>query len=63
LINILSWENISGRRFTTIKGILPIALQAAEEGFKGIILPKQNARKLQLQISWRSMVLLILRRL
>lgn len=28
-----------------IKGALPIALQAAEEGFKGIILPKQNIRE------------------
>lgn len=28
-----------------IKGVLPIALQAKEEGFKGIILPKQNARE------------------
>ncbi|MDR0418774.1 MAG: magnesium chelatase, partial [Prevotellaceae bacterium] len=26
-----------------IKGALPIAIQAREEGFKGIILPKQNA--------------------
>lgn len=28
-----------------IKGVLPIAIQAKEEGFKGIILPKQNARE------------------
>lgn len=28
-----------------IKGVLPIALQAKEEGFKGIILPKQNSRE------------------
>ena len=28
-----------------IKGVLPIALKAKEEGFKGIILPKQNARE------------------
>ena len=28
-----------------IKGILPIAIQAREEGFKGIILPKQNTRE------------------
>lgn len=28
-----------------VKGVLPIALQAREEGFKGIILPKQNARE------------------
>lgn len=28
-----------------IKGVLPIAIQAREEGFKGIILPKQNARE------------------
>src|ERR1035437_1766438 len=28
-----------------IKGILPIALQARDEGFKGIILPKQNTRE------------------
>jgi magnesium chelatase family protein len=28
-----------------IKGILPITLQAREEGFKGVILPKQNARE------------------
>lgn len=28
-----------------IKGALPIALQAAEEGFKGIILPKQNTKE------------------
>ena len=29
-----------------IKGVLPIAIQAAKEGFKGFILPKQNARNL-----------------
>jgi magnesium chelatase family protein len=28
-----------------IKGILPIAIQARKEGFKGFILPKQNARE------------------
>jgi len=28
-----------------IKGVLPIAIQAKKEGFKGIILPKQNARE------------------
>lgn len=28
-----------------MKGALPIAIQAREEGFKGIILPKQNARE------------------
>ncbi len=28
-----------------IKGVLPIALQAKEEGFKGIILPEKNARE------------------
>ena len=28
-----------------IKGALPIAIKAKEEGFKGIILPKQNARE------------------
>lgn len=28
-----------------IKGALPIAIKAREEGFKGIILPKQNARE------------------
>ena len=28
-----------------IKGALPIALKAKEEGFKGIILPRQNARE------------------
>lgn len=28
-----------------IKGILPIAIKAREEGFKGIILPKQNAKE------------------
>jgi magnesium chelatase family protein len=28
-----------------IKGALPIAIQAQKEGFKGIILPKQNARE------------------
>src|SRR5688572_8353571 len=27
-----------------IKGVLPIAIQARKEGFKGFILPKQNAR-------------------
>ena len=27
-----------------MKGALPIAIQARKEGFKGIILPKQNAR-------------------
>jgi len=28
-----------------IKGVLPIAVKAREEGFKGFILPKQNARE------------------
>lgn len=28
-----------------IKGVLPIAINAREEGFKGIILPKQNTRE------------------
>jgi magnesium chelatase family protein len=28
-----------------IKGVLPIAIQARKEGFKGIILPKQNAQE------------------
>jgi magnesium chelatase family protein len=28
-----------------IKGVLPIAIKAREEGFKGIVLPKQNARE------------------
>src|SRR5690606_1379086 len=28
-----------------IKGALPIAVQAREEGFKGFILPKQNAKE------------------
>lgn len=28
-----------------IKGILPIAIQAREEGFKGLIIPKHNARE------------------
>lgn len=28
-----------------IKGILPIAIQAREEGFKGLIVPKDNARE------------------
>ena len=28
-----------------IKGVLPIALQAQKEGFKGMILPKQNAKE------------------
>ena len=28
-----------------IKGVLPIAIQATKEGFKGFILPKQNARE------------------
>ncbi|QOR73157.1 YifB family Mg chelatase-like AAA ATPase [Cruoricaptor ignavus] len=28
-----------------IKGVLPIAIQAREEGFKGIILPKQNTKE------------------
>jgi len=28
-----------------VKGILPMAVQAREEGFKGLILPKQNARE------------------
>ena len=29
----------------SMKGALPIAIQAKKEGFKGIILPKQNARE------------------
>ncbi len=29
----------------SIKGVLPIAIQAREEGFEGFILPKQNARE------------------
>ncbi|MDR1654006.1 MAG: YifB family Mg chelatase-like AAA ATPase [Prevotellaceae bacterium] len=28
-----------------IKGVLPIAIKAREEGFKGLIVPKQNARE------------------
>ena len=28
-----------------IRGVLPMAIQAREEGFKGIIVPKQNARE------------------
>ncbi len=28
-----------------IKGVLPIAIQARKEGFKGFVLPKQNARE------------------
>ncbi len=36
-----------------IKGVLPIAIQAREEGFKGIILPIQNARKPPLLITWK----------
>jgi magnesium chelatase family protein len=28
-----------------IRGVLPIAIKASEEGFKGFILPKQNARE------------------
>ena len=28
-----------------VKGILPIAIKAREEGFKGFIVPKQNARE------------------
>jgi magnesium chelatase family protein len=28
-----------------IKGVLPIAIQAMKEGFRGFILPKQNARE------------------
>ena len=28
-----------------IKGALPIAIQARKEGFKGLIVPKQNARE------------------
>jgi len=28
-----------------LKGVLPIAIQAGEEGFKGIIIPKQNAKE------------------
>ena len=31
-----------------IKGVLPIALKAKEEKFKGIILPKQNAEEAEL---------------
>ena len=29
----------------SVKGILPIAIKAREEGFKGFIVPKQNARE------------------
>lgn len=29
----------------SVKGVLPIAIKAKEEGFKGIILPKSNARE------------------
>lgn len=31
--------------FQQVNGVLPIALKAKEEGFKGIILPKSNARE------------------
>ncbi|NAW50353.1 YifB family Mg chelatase-like AAA ATPase [Elizabethkingia argentiflava] len=29
----------------SLKGVLPIAIQASKEGFKGIIIPQQNARE------------------
>src|SRR5690606_15616658 len=29
----------------SIRGVLPIALQAREAGFKGFVLPRQNARE------------------
>src|SRR3546814_18196577 len=28
-----------------VKGVLPVAIQAKKEGFKGFILPRQNARE------------------
>ncbi len=33
------------RSLQPIKGALPIAVQARKDGFKGFILPKQNARE------------------
>jgi len=33
------------RTVRPIKGALPIAIQARKENFKGLILPKQNARE------------------
>jgi magnesium chelatase family protein len=36
-----------------IKGALPIAIQARKEGYKGFILPKQNAREAAIVITWK----------
>ena len=41
----------------SIKGALPIAIQARKEGFKGLIVPKANAREAgmvnNLECVWR----------
>ena len=41
-----------------IKGALPMAIQARREGFKGFILPKENAREAaivnDLEVCWRN---------
>ena len=38
-----------------IKGVLPIAIKAREEGFKGFILPKKMHEKLLLWMDWMCM--------
>ena len=42
---ILMGELSLDGKLQPIKGVLPIAIQARKEGYKGIILPKQNARE------------------
>lgn len=43
---MLSWANypLTGS-LQAVKGVLPIAIHAKKEGFKGIILPYQNANE------------------
>jgi magnesium chelatase family protein len=43
--HIIMGELALDGRLRPIKGVLPIALQAKEEGFKGIILPAENAQE------------------
>jgi magnesium chelatase family protein len=38
-----------------IKGALPIAIQARKEGFKGLIVPKANAREAGMVNNWQYM--------
>ena len=42
---ILMGELALDGKIRPIKGVLPIAIQALKDGFKGIVLPKENERE------------------